>query len=292
MKQELTGGVGLTRHFAIAGIGGLIAIAVYAFAAFVSNDLRLIYAVGAILLFCTARWLGAKSKKDWRTVALLCGPLVGMFSYLVLPKSPALWPDIFLWIIAATIGMRLATAGHWRNSLMICGVGVLLAASVWYCMRYIPEHRRHSLTKFKNSSAPKFALRSLSGETNLVTPRAGTVLVMDFFATSCAPCIAELPVIAAVRDDLKEKPDIEFVLVASDVGGDTPEHFRSFAEKRGLTLPLAYDEGGNAHASFGLTGVPALVVLDRMGRVRLTREGYDATEVDFRRDLVQFLKTL
>jgi hypothetical protein len=50
--------------------------------------------------------------------------------------------------------------------------------------------------------------------------------------------------------------------------------------------------GGKVHAAFGFTGVPALVVLDRMGRVRLTREGYNASETNFRRDLVQFLKTL
>jgi len=40
------------------------------------------------------------------------------------------------------------------------------------------------------------------------------------------------------------------------------------------------------------SGVPALAVLDRTGRVRLTRQGYNAAETSFRRDLVEFLKTL
>ena len=81
-------------------------------------------------------------------------------------------------------------------------------------------------------------------------------------------------------------------MVASDAGGDTPERFKSFVERRHVTLPLAYDVGGKAHASLGLSGVPALVVLDRAGRVRLTHEGYNASEMNFRRDLVRFLQTL
>jgi len=57
-------------------------------------------------------------------------------------------------------------------------------------------------------------------------------------------------------------------------------------------LPLAFDPGGKAHDSFGLTGVPALVIIDRGGRVRFTHEGYNPAEANFRRDLAQFIKTL
>jgi hypothetical protein len=59
-----------------------------------------------------------------------------------------------------------------------------------------------------------------------------------------------------------------------------------------LTNDVRLDAGGKVHDSFGLSGVPTLVVLDRNGRVRLTRAGYNAAETTFRRDLVQFLKTL
>jgi len=57
-------------------------------------------------------------------------------------------------------------------------------------------------------------------------------------------------------------------------------------------LPLAFDSGGKAHDSFGLTGVPALVVIGRSGVVRFTHEGYKSAETNFWRDLVHFIKTL
>jgi peroxiredoxin len=101
-----------------------------------------------------------------------------------------------------------------------------------------------------------------------------------------------LPELAAVRAELKNNPDIEFVIAASELGNDTPERFRTFIERRHINIPLAFDHDGKVHDRFGLHGVPALVVLDRGGRVRLTRAGYNSAETSFHRDLVQFLRTL
>jgi hypothetical protein len=55
---------------------------------------------------------------------------------------------------------------------------------------------------------------------------------------------------------------------------------------------LGFDVGGKAHDSLGLHGVPAIVVSDRTGKIRLTRESYNSAETSFRRDLVEFLRTL
>jgi hypothetical protein len=117
------------------GLGVLILGAVYGFAVLVSNDVRLFYAIGAILLFCSAMWMGAKGKRDWCTVALLSVPLVAGFGFLVLAKMPVLWPHLLFWFIAATIGLHLLAAGRPRRTLSIYGTGLFVAASLWYCMR-------------------------------------------------------------------------------------------------------------------------------------------------------------
>jgi AhpC/TSA family len=70
--------------------------------------------------------------------------------------------------------------------------------------------------------------------------------------------------------------------VATNSGGDTPQRLQSFAQRRHVTLRLAYDPDGNAHSAFGLKGYPGLVVIDRTGSVRLTREGYNSGEKTFR----------
>jgi thiol-disulfide isomerase/thioredoxin len=282
----------LKRRLGSLGLGVLILGAVYCFAAFVSNDMRLVYVIGAILLFCSAMWIGATSKGDWSAIALLSMPLLTGFGCLVLVKMPVLWPHLLCWTIAGLIGSQLLAAEPPRRTLAIYGAGLFVAASFWYCMRYVPEKVAGALNHFGDVAAPEFAFQPVSGGSVPTGPTKGKVLVIDFFATTCGPCIAELPELARAHAELQDKGDIEFVVVASDAGGDTSERFKSFAERRHITLPLAYDQGGKAHTAFGFTGVPALVVLDRTGRVRLTHQGYNAAETSFRRDLVGFLRRL
>ena len=61
----------------------------------------------------------------------------------------------------------------------------------------------------------------------------------------------------------------------------------------GSTLPFpSLDQGKKAHAAFGLSGFPGIVVIDRAGRVCLTRQGYNSSESSFRSDLTQLLESL
>ena len=57
------------------GVGVLAAGAVFGASLAVSDDLRLMYLVGAIMLFCGATWIGAKSWRDWLSACLLYLPL-------------------------------------------------------------------------------------------------------------------------------------------------------------------------------------------------------------------------
>jgi len=278
-------------RFLAVGLGVLALTVVYGVAVLVSNDVRLIYVDGAVVLFCAAIWLG-RTKEDWFAAILLVFPLLGSFAYLVLANIPVLWPNLILWTVAVAIGLVFVRTLRTRRDFATGLAVMLLIGSVWYCVWYVPEQLARSFNRVRDASAPTFVLQPVSGGGVPVSSKRGKILVVDFFSTTCAPCIAELPELSAVRADLSNNHDIEFVLVASDKGNDTPERFRAFAERRHLTLPLAFDAGGKAHDSFGFTGVPALAVLDRTGRVRLTRQGYNGGETSFHRDLVQFLKSL
>ncbi len=70
---------------------------------------HLTYAIGVILLLCSAMWIGAKGKEDWLTAAFLSVPLIAAFGFLVLPKMPVLWPHLLFWFITATIGLHSLT---------------------------------------------------------------------------------------------------------------------------------------------------------------------------------------
>jgi thiol-disulfide isomerase/thioredoxin len=269
----------------------LAAGAVFGASLAVSDDLRLMYLVGAIGLFCGATWIGAKSGRDWLSACLLYLPLAGMFGFFVLGHLPFLWPHLLLWALAIAIGLFLLAA--WLNGkARISGVVILFAISTWYCMSYIPDRMKRATNHFGDGVAPAFAFQAVSEGAVPTTATPGKILVIDFFGTWCAPCIAELPEIVRVRAGLQNRRDIEFVVVGTNAVGVTPERLRAFGRRQHITLPLAFDQGKKAHAAFGLSGFPGIVVIDRAGRVRLTRQGYNSSEASFGRDLTQLLESL
>jgi thiol-disulfide isomerase/thioredoxin len=271
------------------GIGIIIAAAIFGIALVISDDLRLLYLSGGLLLGVAAFLLTAKAREDWIAAVLLLFASTFLFAFFVLPQIPFLWPTILLW---AAIVMLLLFRTRFGKIIRIGGAVILVAASAWYCVFYIPVRTQRALTHVSNGLAPPFTLQPISQGRVPTGATPGKILVVDFSATWCSPCIAELPELERLRADLQTKRDIEFVLVGTNSGGDTPERVRAFAQRRHISLPVAFDPEQRTMHAFGLSGFPTLVVIDRTGYVRLTHSGYNSSETSFRRDLTQLLQSL
>jgi thiol-disulfide isomerase/thioredoxin len=271
------------------GIGIFIAAAVFGIALVVSDDLRLLYVSGALLLGLAAFLLSAKSREDWIAAVLLLSASIFLFGFFVLPQTPFLWPTLLLWAAIVTL---LMFRERFAEMITIGGAVIFVAISVWYCVLYIPTQMRRALTHVSNGLAPSFTLQPISPGSVPTGVTPGKILVVDFFATWCSPCIAELPELGRLRADLQSNRDIEFVLVGTDKGGDTPERVRAFAQRRHISLPVAFDPEHRTMRALGLSGFPTLVVIDRAGHVRLTHSGYNRSETSFRHDLTRLLQTL
>ena len=277
------------------GLGIVVLGIVFGLALLSSGDIRVIYVAGAVALLCGAMWLGASGRPDWIAAGLLVLPLFAAFSFVLLAQIAALWFVLLFWGIALTIGLFAVKAvrARARDGLAIAVVSAaLVACSLWCCISYFPRLLANRLNHFTSASAPLFALQPVNGVPAPTAWKPGKILVMDFFATWCVPCKAELPELQAAYSDLSDKSDIQFVLVGSDVGGHTPERVHAFAQKQKITVPLAFDPGCRVRGKFGTLGLPSIIVIDRTGQVRLIRQGYNPAETTFRRDFVNFLQTL
>ena len=271
------------------GIGIIIAAAIFGIALVISDDLRLLYLSGGLLLAVAAFLLTAKAREDWIAAVLLLFASTFLFAFFVLPQIPFLWPTLLLWAVIVT---SLLFRNRFGKTISIGGAVILVAVSAWYCVLYIPLGMQRALTHVSNSRAPVFTLQPIGQNPVPTGATPGKILVLDFFATWCSPCIAELPELERLRTDLQTNRDIEFVLVGTNKGGDTPERVRAFAQQRHISMPVAFDlEQATMHA-LGLSGFPSLVVIDRAGHVRLTHTGYNSSETSFRRDLSQLLRSL
>jgi thiol-disulfide isomerase/thioredoxin len=91
----------------------------------------------------------------------------------------------------------------------------------------------------------------------------GDVTVVAFWATWCAPCKHELPMLEALHQKYKSDPSVRVVAVSVDSAGKA-SRARKQAKELGLTMPLIVDE--SLYAKFfgaGDTDVPRLAVFDR-----------------------------
>ena len=80
------------------GIGILVAAAVFGIALAVSDDLRLLYVSGALLLAFVAFLLGAPVGEDLIAAVLLLFASTFLFAFFVLQQTPFLWPTLLLWM--------------------------------------------------------------------------------------------------------------------------------------------------------------------------------------------------
>lgn len=122
-------------------------------------------------------------------------------------------------------------------------------------------------------SAPDAAFVDAQGKPVKLDQFAGRAVVLNLWATWCAPCVREMPSL----DQLARRvPSIAVVTVSMDAQGPRPAI--AFLERRGLTHLQAYhDPDGQLMRRFGVYGLPATVLIDPHGRVATVIRG----EVDW-----------
>ncbi|NNL47085.1 MAG: TlpA family protein disulfide reductase [Acidimicrobiia bacterium] len=112
--------------------------------------------------------------------------------------------------------------------------------------------------------APDFALPTLEGDTLTLSDYRGKIVVLNIWATWCAPCRKEMPDFVSIQDELGPY-GVQFIGVSIDGGGF--EVIAPFAAEFNVNYPLVLDDGSVYDSYEGSTGVPTTYLINRSGQI-------------------------
>ncbi|HEY6106633.1 MAG TPA: TlpA disulfide reductase family protein [Anaeromyxobacteraceae bacterium] len=118
--------------------------------------------------------------------------------------------------------------------------------------------------------APPLALADLQGRKVDLASLRGKVVLVNFWATWCAPCLEEIPELADAWREQRGRC-LEVVGVAEESG--SPAEVGEFARRHAIPYPLLLDRDGKAAAEWHVPGYPRSYLVDREGRVRRVFDG-------------------
>lgn len=109
------------------------------------------------------------------------------------------------------------------------------------------------------------AMTLLGGARYTLPSPEGRAVLLSFWATSCAPCVREVPVLAALHRELPAR-GVDVIAVAMPY--DPPASVLSFTQRHRVQYPVAFDLHGEVSGRFKVEAIPYAVLLDGDGRVR------------------------
>jgi cytochrome c biogenesis protein CcmG, thiol:disulfide interchange protein DsbE len=122
-----------------------------------------------------------------------------------------------------------------------------------------------------DTKAPRYTGKTIEGEYVALDDYLGQVVLLNVWATWCAPCREELPELQALQR--KHGPQ-GFTVVGVSV--DKPQalgQVRSMVKQLGLDYPMVFDPNGEAVLTFEVSGYPTSFLLDRTGKIQWRRNG-------------------
>ena len=133
--------------------------------------------------------------------------------------------------------------------------------------------------------APDFTLKSLDGKNLKLSEMAGNVVLINFWASWCAPCREEMPLLNALHN--KYQP-LGFTVLGINVE-EQVDSARGFLEDFPVDFPVLLDNRNQVSQLYEVIAMPTTVVVDRDGKLRFLHKGYKSGDEKKYRDMVKQL---
>lgn len=121
-------------------------------------------------------------------------------------------------------------------------------------------------------TAPDIEAKLLDGSPFSLKAQVGEVVILDFWATWCRPCLIELPVVLKIADDYKSRGVVLYTINS----GEKTAVIREFLQEQHADFNVVLDPDDKVATAYLVTGIPRLVVIDRKGLVKAVHAGFSS----------------
>jgi thiol-disulfide isomerase/thioredoxin len=153
-----------------------------------------------------------------------------------------------------------------RRSGVIGGAAIVLGLVLMLSLAWGLQHAALANPPLLGKTAPRLAIQTRAGDQVRVWELQGKPVVLNFWASWCAPCVQELPVLS---DGAAAHPAVAFVGADNQ---DTSAGFDGFEASHGHPYPAGPIIEGS-YQSYGVAGLPATFFIDAEGRVAASFTG-------------------
>lgn len=121
-----------------------------------------------------------------------------------------------------------------------------------------------------SGKAPNFTLKSSTGKNLKLSEFRGQVVMINFWASWCAPCRQEMPLLEAMYRKYKS---LGFVLLGVNVEQDSSKA-ATLLKSIKVSFPILYDNKNKVSKQYKVAAMPTTVIIDRDGNMRYLHKGY------------------
>ena len=121
-----------------------------------------------------------------------------------------------------------------------------------------------------NTPAPDFDFVQIGGSNVRVADLRGKIVIINYWATWCGPCLKEMPYFQKFYESKKNDPGVAILAVSVDEERASVE---PFAKARKLSFPVYFDDV--KQKNLNIPPIPAMLIIDPSGNIRVKNTGFD-----------------